>query len=367
MSDPLSDLAHKLDLSSSAFGTAGESGELLGSVGGEVSSPEGDAFDVFDAGVGEDVSVEIELIQGGAGIDVCGGFIGKEKSKFCCAELVEGTSGCGLASHVRKANLVPGCAYIRCPPTRGQKTPCAYLRPFLNTKPLPDSFKAQMSRSQPVSGWHYFFATVQETTDDLPQAGVEDLLERGSRPVTFKATPAKSLRQPFVTTNWTEPYPTEAFGPLPNASPDSTDDEVVLGAQLKAVLRVLSEMRDRVPKAEGAVLKLSSETADAIEKVDSKVMGLYGLTGEPDGALVESAPSPQLWGCVESLLSSLQGHEDLISDMKRNLVTDPVRFERCPEDYRFSGRSVEAGQRGEGSGRWPQVVRVPPVRGIQDV
>ena len=316
-------LARQLGLAS--VGAAGATGELLGSEGGTLTSPDVSV----DACADEEVDVGVLLVDVGAGADVCGGFVGKDKSKFCCVALGEGRSGCGVLTHQKKAPLKARHAYIRCPPARGSKADTAFLTPSLDTGPLPDVFKSKLLQEQPVAMWSIYFATVQDTTNELSEENQVELLDRGSRQVLFSATPAKStVGRPFRSGNEDDDgsdvesdtkWP-PLGAPIPEGSPTSLDDKVVVGSQIRAITQVLDQVRIRLPKAEGAICRLGDDTAKALDGVDSKLTGLYGWTGEPDKEVVKIAPSPQLWGCMGSVLSTLQGQEKQITELREHLA-----------------------------------------------
>jgi len=220
--------------------------------------------------------------------------------------------------------------------------------PGLDIAPLPQVFKQELLKRQPVAVWVTFFASVQETTFELSQDEAEEILRRTTSEVSFMPTPArKRLKVEPSQAGW-QGLPGESIRPaqtFARLSPEGgTDPDAIVFKDWNRLVQTVEELQGRVPTTEEALQRLGKDTADLVSEVDAKVSGLFALSGQPSPQMLKQAPSPQLWGCIISLLNSVKDLDDrgtsLRSDV-RSIVTGLQDTRKQLEGHKTSAQAVK--------------------------
>jgi len=124
------------------------------------ASPRGVLAQLFQVvggwGLKEEVEhgVELFMVNVPAGIEFCGGFIGRECSRFCCLAVYPGSHSCSVEGHIRKAPLLTEHAYIHClPASRGPRMDATFVSPALKLSNLSEVILVELEGSKTIETW----------------------------------------------------------------------------------------------------------------------------------------------------------------------------------------------------------------------
>jgi len=178
--------------------------EYVGSGGGDEAvhgaSPRGVPAQLFLAAGGQVIKEEVEdgvelfVVENPAGSYFCGGFIGRERSRFCCLQVYPGSHSCPVEGHIWKAPVLVDHAYIRCLPTsRGPRMDAAFVSPALNMKDLSEVILLELEGRKTIETWSRLFSLIESGVGVLVgDDEVMEILARQQREVSFApTTPAK--------------------------------------------------------------------------------------------------------------------------------------------------------------------------------
>ena len=100
-------------------------------------------------------------------------------------------------------------------------------------------------------------------------------------------------------------------------------------------------LQAKLPKTEIALKKLGRDTADLISEVDSKISSVFAGVGQADSELLKQAPSPQVWGCVGSLLNSMADLDGQYATLSSDLTNTHRQLETQKSTAKKSGEVAE--------------------------
>jgi len=167
------------------------------------AAPRGVLAQLFLGAGGQGLKEEVQEVEHGVelfwvdqppGVDFCGGFIGRECSRFCCILVELNGHGCSVEGHVRKAPLLPEHAYIRClPSTRRPRMDATFVSPALCLTNLSDIVLLELDGIKTIETWSRLFSLIESGVGILDDEDeVIELLAKQQKEVSFApTTPAK--------------------------------------------------------------------------------------------------------------------------------------------------------------------------------
>jgi len=269
---------------------------------------------------GEDLEdqVGVVLVEHEPGVDICGGWVGRDKSHFCCAPISSSLgliNSCGVEAHIKKAPVACMHAYIRCLPMR--RADAAYISPSLEYSFLPDTLLSRLTGMATIEHWSRLFSMLSSTDVDehLDDEQVEDLVARQNKSVSFMlTTPRKRLKLSIFPELEDTASPREVKLERVSPTGETTGDPFALVvANWNKMVDLVDRIRRSVPRLEYTVDNITAETSQLIEAVDSKVSVLYSQAGAPPKGYI-GVPAPDLWGSVRGITSEL-------SDLRTTVTT----------------------------------------------
>jgi len=174
--------------------------EYRGSEGGDEdvhgASPRGVPAQLFLAAGGRGLKAEVEqgvelfLVDNPAGRDFCGGFIGRERSRFCCLQVYPGSHSCSVEGHIWKAPLLTEHAYIWClPSSRGPRMDAAFVSPALSLNNLSEVILSELEGTKTIETWSRLFSLIESGVGiSVNDNEVMEILARQQREVLFAPT-----------------------------------------------------------------------------------------------------------------------------------------------------------------------------------
>jgi len=333
--------------SSLGFEPHGHSGELLGSEGGGVAGgfqPIGSTMGVpsqlFVGGEDSEDQVGVVLVEHDPGVDICGGWVGRDKSRFCCAPVsssLGSVNSCGVEAHTKKAPLACRHAYIRCLPMRCADT--AYVSPSLDYTFLPDTLLSRLTGTATIEHWSRLFSMLASSDEDehIDEEQVEDLVARQNKSVSFMpTTPGKRLKLSNFPELEDTPSPPDIKLEWLSPTAETTGDPYALVvANWNKMVDLVDRMRRSIPRLEFAVDNITAETSQLIEAVDSKVSVLYSQAGAPPKGYI-GVPAPDLWGSVRGISSELSDLWTTVTTLNGSLRDSRVQIDNHQRSIRES-------------------------------
>jgi hypothetical protein len=241
-------------------------------------------FDV-DEYEGHAENVEVFIMTGAApGLQVCCGYIGKDRSRFCCNPTgFESNYTCGVVSHTKKAPVQEGYAYVRAP----GKRMAAFINPSVFVDKIPMELRGTLMGSKPVSAWALLLSTYLELGDEATLQTVSELEVEPS----YGPTPKKrKVRVTEPGEKRAKLFSKEEIFAMkaPEASPGgegAPPPQVIGGAKWN----VLIDMMDRAGEQ-------GDELVEDVMEANSKISRLHVTIGtRPDN---RHLPAVNIWDCV---------------------------------------------------------------------
>ena len=281
----------------------------------------------------DDVSVSLVYVSVGPGMDVCGGKIGHNQSKFCTVECTEDSTTCNYASHSAKANIQKFPAYyIRYP-----KGTSAYCEPCLELEEsgLSDVIKSALNGQRSATEWARVFPSIAAAAlldNEVQQA---DLIARGERELVVGPTPSFKRRVLIFEQDGTDRN--NAIDMYSTTSSPGVDDSLFMptqeadrDAKLDFILNHWNEIVEQQKMQTVGMKHFEQEVHTYLEEVDDKVVVVSALMGQKP---VPSTLPLTVW-------SSLQ----TINDQVESVANDVVDAAEGTEDLYPKVDEVRKGQ-----------------------
>jgi hypothetical protein len=261
-------------------------GELtVGGSGGVSELPDPTVlFDVDEYDVNAERVEVFIMTDSSPGSNVCCGYVGKDRSRFCCSPTAfEAQGTCGIMSHINKAPVEESHAYVRAP----GKRVAAFLNPSVSVNEIPAELRGTLIGSKPVSAWALLLSTYLELGDEVTQETILELeIEPSYGPTPKKrkvrmAEPGKKRARLFGEEEISamkapEPSPGGSGGPPPQA---------MSGAKWNALVSMVERAGDQVDGIKDDMLEINSKIARIHATVGSR----------PDNRFL---PAVTMWDCV---------------------------------------------------------------------
>jgi hypothetical protein len=275
----------------------------------------------------DDVSVSLVYVSVGPGVDVCGGKIGQNHSKFCTVECTEDATTCNYVSHAAKANIQKFPAYyIRYP-----KGTTAYCEPCLELEEsgLSDVIRAALNGQRSASEWARVFPSIAAAAlldNEVQQA---DLIARGERELVVGPTPSFKRRVLIFEQDGTDRD--NAIDMYSATSSPIVDDGLFMRAQegdrddrIDFMLNHWNEMVEQQKMQTVGMKHFEREVHTYLEEVDDKVVVVSALMGQKP---VPSSLPLTVWSSLQTInhqvemvandvVEAVEGTEELFPKME---------------------------------------------------
>ncbi len=295
--------------------------EYMGSRGGDEAvhgtSPRGVPAQLFQAAGGRGLKEEVEhgvelfLVDNPAGIDFCGGFIGRDWSRFCCLEVYPGSHSCSVEGHIWKAPLLTKHAYIHCLSLScGPRMDAAFVSPSLSLNNLSEVILIELEGAKTIKTWSQLFSLIESGVGILVNDDeVTEILAWQQREVSFApTTPAKHRKVMDMIFGAEEedvkPCRVIVSQLLPTTE-SSGDPMAVMVANWNKVVDSLERVQLAVPRLEYLLEKMTQDSEACMEGIDAKIMMVRAQVGKPPENF-EGVPVPDLWNLAIHFESNLQ-------------------------------------------------------------
>jgi hypothetical protein len=322
-SSPLSDAARSWDLLHSRTESLSVTpkGKDEGELGGLFRSL-AQAADVKPAPepqvVVDEFKVSVVLLRTAAGIDVCGGKVGTDNTKFCAVECAQYMTSCGrFAAHDKKADLDSPCYYIET-----TKPGVAFLQPRLQAPAggFTDVITDSLSGVRSTQEWVEVFSGLKNI-DTYYGSDQRDIVARVNRRINLGPTPMlirkrnasidleEAMMESMVPTNvWQE-------------AGDELEEFVMMedGLNADAAVAHMQTNWNQVVRATQRQRLSSSDMDSAIrgllEEVDDKVVKVAAVLGE----VPSNAPAVTVWASVGAHTDTLSNCIVSLKSTKKDL------------------------------------------------
>ena len=254
----------------------------------------------------DDVSVSLVYVSVGPGVDVCGGKIGHNQSKFCTVECTEDATTCNYVSHASKANIQKFPAYyIRYP-----KGTTAYCEPCLelDESELSDVIRAALNGQRSATEWARVFPSIAAAAlldNEVQQA---DLIARGERELVVGPTPSFKRRVLIFEQDGTDRN--NAIDMYSTTSSPVIDDSLFMTAQegdrddrINFMISHWNEMVEQQKMQTVGMKHFEREVHTYLEEVDDKVVVVSALLGQKP---TPSSLPLTVWSSLETISQNVE-------------------------------------------------------------
>jgi hypothetical protein len=262
--------------------------------------------------VGSSDEVFVFFMAKGEGIDVCGGCIGSDNSKFCTMPCTSGGSTCGrYVKHGRKAGVAHPGFYIS-----SVRPGVAFLQPRLLE---PDGgFSPSVARvltgSRTQEDWIGIFSAFAGI-ELLPESDQQDIVSRVSRLVSVAPTPMR-LRKKSAIEDLAQIVADNPGGEQLNVTEEEDwEEELRLeeGESVDAMMEKWNVLIRATKRNHQNMADVESNVRGLLEEIDDKVVKVAAVVGSRKKV---NAPAMTIWASIGAHSDLLDSHSLELTDVK---------------------------------------------------
>lgn len=256
----------------------------------------------------------------GEGVDVCGGCIGVDNSKFCTMPCVPGGNTCGrFAKHSRKAGVNYPAFYISSP-----RPGVAFVQPSLLEPPGGFSQCVAKALSGPSTqeDWIRAFSAFS-SIELLSESDQQDIVARFSRQVAIAPTPMR-IRKKSAIEDLAQIVADNPGGEQLNVSEEDDWDVAMLLEDSDSLEKVKENWNGLVKATKQTQQDMSdieSNVRGLMEEIDDKVVKVASAIGNRKSS---NAPGMTLWASIGAHSDLLESHKGDLGDIKERLDHEVV-------------------------------------------
>jgi hypothetical protein len=266
----------------------------------------------------DDVKVSVVLMRTAAGIDVCGGRIGTDNTKFCAVECGQYMTSCGrFAAHDKKADLESPCYYIET-----SKSGVAFLQPRLQVPVggFPEVIIDSLSGVRSSQEWVEVFSGLRNI-ESYYGSDQRDIVARVNRRINLGPTPML-IRKRNASIDLEEAM-MESMVPANVWEPSGDDLETVVlmedGLDSDAAIVHMQTNWNHVVRATQrqrlSATDMDSAIRGLLEEVDDKVVKVAAVLGD----FPSNAPAVTVWASVGAHTDTLSNCIVSLKSTKKDL------------------------------------------------